>query len=233
MREYLRERNGVWHYRRRVPADVAHLDPRGEVRVTTKRRDYAEAVIIAKRINDEAESFWAALSAGTAATRDQAAERFDRAVRLARTLGVSYRPVEDLASGDVEEIVRRLELLEGRKIAASRPAQEAVLGGADKPVLRLSGLFAAYEDHARDRLRGKSDDQVRKWKNPRRRAIANAVAVIGDKPVAALLRDDDREIRDRQGQNLRSVCVTTPTDRPLKSLDHSKLLLTPNSGNSR
>lgn len=195
MRQYLHQRNGVWHYRRRVPSDLAHLDPRGEVRVTTKKRDVVEAAIVAKRVNGELEAFWAALSDGVQGpARDGAAERFERAVGLARTLGVPYRPAGDLAH-DAGEIVRRLELLEARQLTGSRAAVEAVLGGAPKPALVMSQVFAAYEEHARDRLRGKSGDQVRKWRNPRLRAVANFLAVIGDKPLAGITRDDALDFR--------------------------------------
>lgn len=196
MRQYLRQRGGVWHYRRRVPADLAHLDPRGEVRRTTKQHDLIEAVAVARRIDAEVLAFWASLSAsGNLPAPDGAAERFQRAVGLARTLGVAYRPAADLAAGDVSEIVRRVELLEGRQLTGSRAAVEAVLGGAAKPAIAMSGLFSAYEDHARDRLRGKSADQVRKWINPRRRALANFLDVVGDKPLAAVTRDDALDFR--------------------------------------
>lgn len=195
MRQYLQQRGGVWYYCRRVPADLAHLDPRRFVRASTKKRDLVEATAIARRINAETEAYWQALSAGHGTGPDGAAERYQRAVGLARTLGVAYRPAAELAAGDVSEIVRRVELLEARQMTASRPAVEAVLGGADKPPVTMSGLFGAYEGHARDRLRGKSADQVRKWRNPRLRAVANFVDVIGDKPLAAVTRDDALDFR--------------------------------------
>lgn len=191
----LQQRGGVWYYVRRVPADLAHLDLRRFVRSSTKARDFADATTIARRINAETESYWAALSAATAPARDGVAERYERAVGLARTLGVAYRPVGELAAGDVSEIVRRVELLESRGLTRSRPAVEAVLGGADKPSIAMSGLFAAYEEHARDRLRGKSRDQVRKWINPRKRAVANFLEVIGDKGLAVITRDDALDFR--------------------------------------
>lgn len=193
--DYLMERKGVRYFRRRVPADLAHLDPRGVIRLTTKKRDLSQATAVARRFNGEAEAFWSALSAGNCAASDGAAAGIDAAARLARTLGVAYRPAVELAAGDVGDLVRRVELLLSRQLTGSRPAVAAVLGGADKPALAMSGLFAAYEEHARDRMRGKSDDQERKWKNPRRRAVANFLAVIGDKPISAVSRDDGLDFR--------------------------------------
>ncbi|MFB9148965.1 tyrosine-type recombinase/integrase [Roseovarius ramblicola] len=52
-----------------------------------------------------------------------------------------------------------------------------------------------YWDLTADQLRGKSDDQVRRWKNPRIKAIKNFVAVIGDKPLADITGDDMLDFR--------------------------------------
>ena len=66
----------------------------------------------------------------------------------------------------------------------------AVLGGASKPTLRLSGLFEVYMGLVTDRTLGKSDNQRRKWTATRGRAVANLIAMIGDKPIADITRDD-------------------------------------------
>ena len=63
-------------------------------------------------------------------------------------------------------------MLDIKAAPAAPPVVKAVLGGAKKPELALSTLFAAFEKLAGDRLIGKSEDQVRKWRNPRLRAIA-------------------------------------------------------------
>jgi hypothetical protein len=34
--QYLTVRHGVWHFLRRVPAEYAHLDKRGNVKLSTK-----------------------------------------------------------------------------------------------------------------------------------------------------------------------------------------------------
>lgn len=190
---YLVKRGARWQYRRRVPADMAELDPRGEIRISTGKVDYAAAVIVARRCNAEIEAYWRALS-DTAARGQQpttgAAERFTAAVRLARQLGVAYRPAADLAEAPIEDLLARIEILRERSAVQSPPAVAAVLGGAEQPVLKLSGLFAAFEQLSADRLIGKSSDQLRKWKNPRLRAVANCIAVLGDKALRDLTRHD-------------------------------------------
>lgn len=44
-------------------------------------------------------------------------------------------------------------------------------------------------------LASMSEDQRRKWRNPKRRAIANLLQVIGDKPVAEISRGDALDFR--------------------------------------
>lgn len=193
--EYLINRGGVWQYRRRVPADLVDLDPRCEIRLTTKKRDLASAAVVAAKINTDLEAYWLGLSAGQPAAKAKGAERFERAVKLARTFGVSYRSADDLARGDLDALVQRLELLEEKQVVVSPVAASAVLGGVQKPSIMITQLFASYEEHVRDRMRGKSEDQVRKWRNPRLRACNNLVDVIGDKPLAAITREDALDFR--------------------------------------
>lgn len=117
-------------------------------------------------------------------------QKFQAAVRLARRLGVGYRPASDIAAGSISDLLSRIALLEARSAVDSPQVVASVLGGVAKPVLRLSGLFEAYEKNSQDRLIGKSTDQIRKWRNPRILAVENAVSVIGDRPLADITRGD-------------------------------------------
>lgn len=196
-RDYLLLRAGVWHYQRRVPADVAEFDRRRFVRVSTCQRDKQAAAVVAARINAEVEAHWRAVSeaAATGQSASGAAERFSAATRLARAMGLSYRPAAELAAGSLAELLQRVEILETRAATDAPPMVTAALGGADKPSLLLSELFDAYEQLSSDRLIGKSEDQVRKWRNPRRRAVAHAIEVVGDKALSELTRDDALDVR--------------------------------------
>jgi integrase len=98
-------------------------------------------------------------------------------------------------SGDLGEIVRRVALLEQKQLTGSAPAAKAVLGVVKQPGILISQLFERYEQHARDKLLGKSEDQVRKWRNPKRRAIAHLIEVIGDKALDQITRDDTLDFR--------------------------------------
>jgi integrase len=191
---HLFQRNGIWYFRRRVPADLAELDPRVEVTRSTRTRNYASAAIVAQKINSELETFWQALRLNGPARANSVSE-FEQAVKVARALGVPYRPAAEIAGGDFAEIVRRLALLEQKQLKDSRPAAVAVFGVVKPPGILISELFERYEEHARDKLRGKSEDQIRKWRNPRLRAISNLIEVVGDKALDEITRDDTLNFR--------------------------------------
>lgn len=72
----------------------------------------------------------------------------------------------------------------------------ALLGGVDVPKITLSKALELYWSLARDRTLGKSEDQLRRWQNPRKKAIRNLIAVVGDKPMDELSGDDMPEFRD-------------------------------------
>jgi integrase len=54
----------------------------------------------------------------------------------------------------------------------------------------LSDCLDHYWEFARHKILNKSDDQIRKWRNPRIKAINNFIKVIGDKAVGSLTRQD-------------------------------------------
>ena len=73
--------------------------------------------------------------------------------------------------------------------------QSAVLGGAEKPELKLSDLFSTYERAlARSPFR-KEPGADRKWRNPRLKAIGNLIDLTGNKPISQLTRDDALDFR--------------------------------------
>lgn len=104
--QYVQLRNGKYQYYRRVPTEVAHLDRRPFVKVSLK----TDSEVIARKrvvlVNQATEEYWQNL-----AHHDQggARERYDAAVRLARSFGFPYQPVHSLATGDLGDLVSRVE----------------------------------------------------------------------------------------------------------------------------
>lgn len=72
----------------------------------------------------------------------------------------------------------------------------ALLGGAREPSLVISRCLELYWSLAKDRTLGKSPDQIRRWENPRKKAIQNLIQVIGDKPIDQITGDDMLDFRN-------------------------------------
>ena len=191
MPEFLTKRAGFWHYARRVPLAYVELDSRGVIRQSTKIRvaDDPRAIRArraADRINGELEAFWRA--AGTAEGAEAKA-RYDRARRDARRLGFPYITAVEVAHLPIAEILARFEAVAAAK-PDDRAVEAAALGTVEPPQLDLDGLFEEFETLMKPSLKGMSDDQVRRWRNPKLRAVANLRTVIGNKPLASMTRVD-------------------------------------------
>lgn len=200
---YLGRRGGFWSYVRRVPAEFATLDRRDIVKLTTGVRiaDDPRAVRAGKivdQLNRETESYWRGLVGGQAA---EVRRRYDAARKRARSMGLDYVPAAELAAGDAADILDRLDKLiaagvTNGDVAKDEAAVTAVLGGEAAPSAMLSTLVADVEEITRAALAAMSPDQVRKWRNPKNRAVANLMIVLqGDRALSAITRNDAIDFR--------------------------------------
>lgn len=186
------KRAGIWYLIRRVPRDVAHLDKRDIVKVSTgiavadDPRGIRAARAVAKA-DAELQAYWRGLQDGQSA---EVRLRFDAAQRRANRLGLSYLPAAELAGEPVTEILDRLRILTDRNRYQEESEVAAVLGGEERPRFKVSDLVAEFEALQKASLRGKSENQVRKWRNPKLRAATNLLKVTGDKLIEELTRSD-------------------------------------------
>lgn len=186
------KRAGKWYLVRRVPSDVAHLDKRGIVRVSTGI-DVADdprgklAARAVERADEQLTAYWQGLKDGQSA---EARLRFDAAQRRANRLGFQYRTAAELSDAPVAEILDRLRLLTDRNKVEDESEVAAVLGGEERPEFRLSNIVEEFEALQKVSLRGKSENQIRKWRNPKLRAASNLIKVTGDKLIGQLTRSD-------------------------------------------
>lgn len=198
MADYLTRRDGFWHYCRRVPDEFRGLDSRNIVKLSTKIRvaDDPRAVRakkVAERLNAETETFWRSLMDGQSA---EARKRYLEARRRARSLGYDYTPASELAGRNLLEVLERVERIVDIKAPMDEPLHAAILGGEPEPELLLSGLFEHFEKLTAASRRDMSEDQLRRWRNPKKRAIANLQEVIGDKPINSISHSDALDFRE-------------------------------------
>jgi len=186
---YLLKRSSRYYYNRRIPDIFRNLDPRGIVRVSLQTDSLQQARRRAILFNDKIEAYWKELAASN---ERHCGKKFDGIVRTAQAMGFAYQPMNEIAGGAIEEIVRRVLALSD----ASKPQIEAVLGTKEEPCLTISQACEQFWDLAKEKVIDKSPDQIRKWKNPRLKAIENFIAVVGNKELKEITRDDTVRFKD-------------------------------------
>jgi integrase len=190
--QHLTVRNGVWHYYRRVPAEYVDLDTRGSIKLSTKikvAKDRAgrKASRIAARMDETHEAFWRGL---VDAKTTEALQSYADAVKLARSLSLDYQQPSVWAQQPIIDVLTRIETAITDRRIDNPGLRKAVLGGVEKPEIRLSTLFTQYEATQRTKLAKMSPDQKRKWTNAKKRAVEILIEQKSDKALHELTRDD-------------------------------------------
>ena len=186
------KRGSTYHLRRRVPTRYAQVETRRVVYISLHTDSPTVAKSKASRAWAQMIEAWEARLAGDT---DDAAQRHATAQEIARVRGFRYLDVAAVARLPVEPVVERVE-------AISAPAGEpdpieaaALLGTVPEPQITVSAALDLYWTLAREKTLGKSEDQERRWRNPRIKAVRNFVTVAGDKPLDQITRDDLLDFR--------------------------------------
>ena len=189
------KRSGMLHLRKRVPRRYDRVEPRDYVWLSL----HTDSETIAKQ---KAPQIWADIIAGweakLAGDTGDAEVKFDAARDLAAARGYRFLSAEKVGALPIPEILDRVDLV----MKASRPGApalaeaEALLGGAREPKITVSRALDLFWTFAADRTRGKSKDQIRRWENPRKKAVANFISVVGNKAMAEITADDMLDFRE-------------------------------------
>lgn len=94
--------------------------------------------------------------------------------------GFTYLPVQEVADLPLDKLLERIEALQSGDKKTSLLQAPAVLGLVEKPSMNISDALDQYWDLTRDQTFSKSKDQIRRCKNPRKKAIRNFINVVGD-----------------------------------------------------
>lgn len=192
-KDHIQLRGGVWHYVRRVPKDYAHLDKRRFAKQSLKTDSEAVAIKRAVVVNDATEQFWRdLLTHGDSGAK----ERYAAAIRLARSLGFTYKPVDELAKDNLIEIANRFDAVIARgPDRIPEAVHDAILGTVDKPPLSLSNALEEFWELSQHEIRTKTENELRRWKNPRKKAVNAFIEVVGDKLLSEITRTDALNFR--------------------------------------
>jgi integrase len=183
-------RGKTYYYTKRVPKRFAAWDKRKFVKVCLKTDSQSEALRKIPDVEESLHNYWVALCDGTGD-----ADKYEAMVKIAADRGVRYRPENELMGRGLEEVLRRIEALNPSE-ADDPVVSGAVLGSVKRPTIKLSQISETYFELQKDTLLGKSEDQIRRWKNPRKKAFKNLIALLGDVDMASVERDDALEFRD-------------------------------------
>ena len=197
--QYLRLRGDIWHYVRRVPKAVRHVDDRTLIyrsldtdsrRLARQRRDVCAAA------DDQR---WNEIAPGRFSAAPADAGLLD-AKQHARTLGFTYRPVESLVADDtVTALLKRLMALAPLEPQAT-PKEErdaaALVGTIEPQPITITQAMDIYlSEIVADELAGKSPEQVKNFSKIKRRAVANFVRINGDVDMREITRDHAHAVR--------------------------------------
>lgn len=137
-----------------------------------------------------------------------AEDRLAAAREIAQTRGFAWKPASVLQAAPVEEFLDRVEAIPIRRGRPDLKVAAALLGTVPDPGLRVSRALEIFWDLTRDEMIGKSEDQVRRARNPVIKAIRNFIEVIGDKPIAEITRDDMLDFRQWWSERLETEELT-------------------------
>ncbi|WIV52070.1 tyrosine-type recombinase/integrase [Marivivens sp. LCG002] len=182
-------RNNVYYLRRHVPTQYQSIERRKEVWISLKTDSLKEAQAKEPIVWEKMIRGWEALLQGNSA---DAYERFAGAKSLANNHGFDYLPAKQVAELPIFDLLKRIDVVKrgGDHLAP------AILGAYEAPSLTISGALEEYLKITPDLILGKSEDQKRKWANPRKKAISNFIDVVGDIELSKLNRTHMMQFRD-------------------------------------
>lgn len=183
----VRKRGDTFHLVKRVPVRYQAVEPRSEIWISLKTDSETAAHQKAARVWNDLTNAWEAKLAGDTADAEKA---FAAAHDLAQARGYRWLTASDVARLPRAELLHRVETAMKPNGEPDKQEAAALLGGAKVPAINVTRALELYWDLASDNTRGMSEDQIRRWKNPRKKAIANFVKQVGNKTLADITRDD-------------------------------------------
>ena len=192
---YLKRRGERWHYYRRVPKKYEAIDERGTIRIALDTDCMTIAREKRNRLAAADEALW---QSSLMSLNGQGGElcalkqRHKFAQNRALALGFTFKPIDQLiASDNLMEIVERVEAV--AKADDQVTEAEVLLGTIKAPKTTIREALDLYlKTLSIGEQKGKSPDQLRKWRLPRQRAIEHFIAVCGNLPMEEIERSHAR-----------------------------------------
>ncbi|ANN58698.1 integrase [Mesorhizobium loti NZP2037] len=191
---YLTLRQGNYHYKRRVPVTIAHLDGRApHVRASLKTDDRGLARKKRDLLEAADDALWASLI--TKGVTDPARRRYEAAVKRVEALDFTFHGATYFEQPEAfDDLVDRLRHV----LATGQEDQTTALpliGAVDVPKTKVSDAFDTYcTEIVADELIGKSQVQKDQWKKVKRRAVNNFIKLNGDIAMEEITIDHAKKL---------------------------------------
>lgn len=180
-------RGGVYHLKRRVPRRYIAAAGTGWVQISLATDSLEIACRKAESVWAEHIEAWESLLNGD--TKDAEA-RLAVARNIAARRGFRWLHVDDVSRLPLHEVINRLDQIKENPTRADLPMIEAMLGTPGPSKVKVSDALDEFYRIADDRLMGKNEDQLRRHKNPRKKATAAFIAAVGDKALTDITTAD-------------------------------------------
>ncbi len=189
----LHKRGKWWHLHRRVPERFKVVAGKDQVWQSLHTDSHAEAKAKAELVWQNLLDGWSAKLLGHT---EDATQRLEAATRLAQARGVRFLKATDVARLPLGEILERVHMVGGTADNPDDLEGEALLGAAPQARIRLSTALELFFELTGDEVLRKSPDQLRRWRVPRMKSVKNFIALLGDKPLDEITRDDLLDVRE-------------------------------------
>lgn len=227
-RHHLQPINGFWYYRRRIPAAVLKLlDPgtKPVVKLSTGIHviddpDAGRAIKTAVKFDEAFERDWALRAEGHA---DAASHLTVAAIARAKVHGYRYHPANEVAGLPLGEVLGRIEVLMRNGTLNQKIDRTALLGGVSKSSIMLSKAAASYNAFLRADHNGKSPNQLQKAEKKKEAAMRRFIAVVGDKDMLAVTREDALDFRQWWSDRIENEDITT--ELAIKDIQDARMII--------
>ncbi|WP_392336636.1 DUF6538 domain-containing protein [Loktanella salsilacus] len=179
-------RGRVYYMRFRVPAKYSEVEPRREVNQTLGTREYDEAKARFTLKKRAIFKDWEARLSGVGIGPSHGA--YDAAMSLLDDLGISYKPMEALIAGPLNDLLMRVEA--AGKHGVGSAVMPAALGAMKLPKTLVSEMPTIIEELKAAEISAKNPRQLRMWRNKYLQAATSFSLIVTDKPMCELTEID-------------------------------------------
>ena len=198
-------RGRTYYLRKRVPTRYQLVEGRSEILHSLHTDQLSVAEVKSRVIWDELIESWEARLAGD--TKDAEA-RYAAARNMAKIRGMRYLSGLQVSKLPLEQILERVEAVPIVRGKPNLAEADAVLGASGAPEITVTRALELFWSLADDRIAGKSDDQIRRWRNPRIKAVKNFVDVVGDVAIRDLTAEHMLDFREWWWEKIKEEDLT-------------------------